>query len=58
VNNKDLIDLFAGLAMQGLLASARGIPAEVCAKAAYQLAYAMIEEKERRIERERPSQGD
>ena len=58
MNNEDLIDLFAGLAMQGLLASARGIPAEVCAKSAYQLAYAMIEEKEKRIERERSTQSD
>ena len=58
MNNEDLIDLFAGLALQGLLASARGIPADVCAKAAYDLAYAMIKEREKRIERERPPQGN
>jgi len=53
MNKEDLIDLFAALAMQGLLASARGIPAEVCAKAAYDLSYAMIKEREKRIVRER-----
>jgi hypothetical protein len=51
MNNEDLIDLFAALAMQGLLASARGVPADVCAKAAYQVADAMIKEREKRLER-------
>ena len=42
MNDEDLRDLFAGLAMMGLLASARGIPIEVCTEGAYKFADAMI----------------
>ena len=42
MNDEDLRDLFAGLAMMGLLASARGIPIEVCTAGAYKFADAMI----------------
>jgi hypothetical protein len=45
MNDEDLRDLFAGLAMMGLLASARGIPIEVCTEGAYKFADAMIEAK-------------
>ena len=45
MNDEDLRDLFAGLAMMGMLAAARGIPIEVCTKGAYKFADAMIEEK-------------
>jgi hypothetical protein len=51
MNNDEMLDVFAALAMQGLLASATGIPAEVCAKAAYKMADAMIKEREKRLER-------
>jgi hypothetical protein len=45
MNDEDLRDLFAGLAMMGMLAAARGIPIEVCTRGAYKFADAMIEEK-------------
>ena len=45
MNDEDLRDLFAGLAMMGMLAAARGIPVEVCTKGAYKFADAMIEAK-------------
>ena len=45
MNDVDLRDLFAGMAMMGMLAAARGIPIEVCTKGAYKFADAMIEEK-------------
>lgn len=45
MDDEDLRDLFAGLAMMGMLAAARGIPIEVCTKGAYKFADAMIEEK-------------
>ncbi len=59
MNNEDLIDLFAGMALQGLLAKKMAnIPINIYAKDAYDLAEAMIIEKEKRIERERPPQGN
>ena len=59
MNNEDLIDLFAGMALQGLLAKKMSnIPINIYAKDAYDLAEAMIIEKEKRIERERPPQGN
>jgi len=45
MQDEDLRDLFAGFAMMGFLASARGIPVEVCTKGAYKFADAMIEAK-------------
>ena len=45
MNDEDLRDLFAGMAMMGMLAAARGIPVEVCTKGAYKFADAMIEAK-------------
>jgi hypothetical protein len=57
VNNEDLIDLFAGLAMQGILANGRFDSRNV-AEDSYDFAYAMIKEREKRIERERPTQGN
>ena len=45
MNDEDLRDLFAGMAMMGMLAAARGIPIEVCTRGAYKFADAMIEEK-------------
>ena len=59
MNNEDLIDLFAGMALQGLLAKKMSnIPINIYAKDAYDLAEAMIIEKEKIIERERPPQGN
>lgn len=57
MNNEDLIDLFAGLAMQGILANGR-FDSRTVAEDSYDFAYAMIKEKERRIERERSTQID
>lgn len=45
MDDEDLRDLFAGMAMMGMLAAARGIPIEVCTRGAYKFADAMIEEK-------------
>jgi hypothetical protein len=58
VNNEDLIDVFAALAMLGLIHRHRVIPPDVLAKEAYIHADAMIKEKEKRIERERSTQGN
>jgi len=50
MNNEDLLDLFAGMALQGMLLKGVLYPATDYAKQAYVLADAMIEEKERRNE--------
>jgi hypothetical protein len=53
MHDNDLIDLFAGLAMQGYIA--RGYQSDIRALAedSYSIAYAMIKEKEKRLVRER-----
>lgn len=58
MNNEDLIDLFAGLAMQGYLSQNDIQNWEQIASNSYSMAEAMIKEKEKRIERERSTQGD
>jgi hypothetical protein len=58
MNNEDLIDLFAGLAMQGYLTQSYVQNQECIARDSYAMAEAMIKEKEKRIERERSTQGD
>jgi hypothetical protein len=58
MNNEDLIDLFAGLAMQGYLTQNDIQNWEQIASYSYAMADAMIKEKEKRIERERSTQGD
>jgi hypothetical protein len=50
MNNEDLLDLFAGMALQGMLLKGVLYPAADYAKQAYVLADAMIKEKERRNE--------
>jgi hypothetical protein len=49
----DLMDLFAGLAMQGYVSTEyfRGMPHHLVAEDAYRMAEAMIKEKEKRRER-------
>ena len=58
MNNEDLIDLFAGLSMQGYLTQSYVQNQECIARDSYAMAKAMIKEKEKRIERERSTQGD
>jgi hypothetical protein len=58
MNNEELIDLFAGLAMQGYLAGGYEADSRSLAEDSYSIAAAMIKEKEKRIERQRSTQGD
>lgn len=60
MDNEDLIDLFAGLALQGLLANDVSVPIAAYAEDAYDLAEAMVKEKEKRLERKknRPAQSN
>lgn len=60
MDNEDLIDLFAGMALQGLLSLGNNFPAAHYAADAYDVAEAMIKEREVRIERKknRPAQSD
>ena len=51
MNNEDLLDLYAGMALMGMLLKGVLYPADDYAKQAFVLADAMIKEKERRIER-------
>jgi hypothetical protein len=53
MNNEELIDLFAGLAMQGYVSTEyfRGMPHQVVAEEAYRMAEAMAKEREKRLER-------
>ena len=60
MDNEDLIDLFAGMALQGLLRVENNCPIDTYAKDAYDLAEAMVKEREKRLERkkDRPAQSD
>jgi hypothetical protein len=60
MDNEDLIDLFAGMALQGLLSVGGNYPVATYVKDAYDLAEAMVEEKEKRLERKkvRSAQGN
>lgn len=53
MDNEDLIDLFAGLALQGLLSNGGNNSSVDYAKDAYDMAEAMVKEKERRIARKK-----
>lgn len=55
MNNEDLLDLFAGMALQGMLAENGGgaVHNQDLARFAYCIADAMIAEKEARREREK-----
>jgi hypothetical protein len=55
MNDEDLIDLYAGLAMQGYLTQSYLQNWEHLARDSYAMAYAMIKEKERRLERNKQS---
>ncbi len=50
MNNEDLLDLFAGMALQGLLFDGGNCTVANYAKDAYDLAEAMMKERERRNE--------
>lgn len=58
MDNDDLLDLFAGLAMQGYLAAGYDHHASALAEDSYSAAVAMIKEKEKRRERNRSKQSD
>jgi hypothetical protein len=51
MNNEDLIDLFASMAMQGYLTQNYIQNFEEIAKYSYAMANAMIKEREKRLER-------
>lgn len=53
MDNEDLIDLFAGLALQGLLANGGSDPIAAYTKDAYDLAEAMVKEREKRLARKK-----
>jgi len=53
MDNEDLVDIFAGMAMQGLLANGVSVPIDDYAKDAYDMAEAMIKEKEKRLARKK-----
>lgn len=55
MNDEDLIDLYAGMALMGMLLKGVLYPADDYAKQAYVLADAMIKEKEKRLERNKQS---
>jgi hypothetical protein len=58
MNDEDLMDLFAGMAIQGLLAGQyRDVP-QVMARYSYAIAEAMVKEREVRDERLRSTQGN
>ena len=58
MNNEDLLDLFAGMALQGLIAAKHEVSARSMAMVAYDIAEAMVKEREARDERLRSTQGD
>ena len=51
MNNEDLIDLFAGMAMQGYLTQNYIHNFEQIANHSYAMAKAMVKEREKRLER-------
>jgi hypothetical protein len=51
MNNEDLIDLFAGMAMQGILARENPHNLKIFVKNAYLIAEEMVKEREKRLER-------
>jgi hypothetical protein len=61
MNDKELMTLYAGLAMQGLLAARHEVSPMSIARVAFEVAEAMIKEqtfREETNERVRPTQGD
>lgn len=58
MNNEDLLDLFAGMALQGMIAAELDASNKSLAMVAYDIAEAMVKEREARHERLRPTQSD
>lgn len=58
MNNEDLLDFFAGLALEGLISAQHNNSAKTMAKVSYDIAEAMINEREERHERLRSAQGN
>ena len=54
----DLMDLFAGLAMQGYLTQSYWQNQEHIARDSYSMAEAMLREKEKRLERKRQQESN
>lgn len=52
MNNDDLLDLYAGLAMQGLLAANHEVSPQSIARVSYEVAEAMMRERILRGERD------
>lgn len=51
MNNEDLLDLFAGMALQGMIAAELDASNKSLAMVAYDIAEAMVKEREARHER-------
>jgi hypothetical protein len=49
MNNEDLLDLFAGMALQGMIAAQHKYSPQHMARVAYEIAEAMVKEREIRI---------
>jgi hypothetical protein len=58
MNDQDLLTLYAGLAMQGIISLGHDVSAKSIAKASFDLAEEMIKEQGERIERLRPARCD
>jgi hypothetical protein len=55
MNDQDLLTLFAGMALQGLIAAKHEASAKSIAMVAYDIAEAMVKEREARDERNNKS---
>jgi hypothetical protein len=58
MNDQDLLTLYAGLAMQGIISLGEDVSAKSIAKTSFDIAEAMIKEQGERNERLRSTQGD
>jgi hypothetical protein len=58
MNDQDLLTLYAGLAMQGIISLGHDISSKSIAKASFDIAEDMVKEQGERIERLRSTQGN
>jgi hypothetical protein len=58
MNDKDLLTLYAGLAMQGIVSLGEDVTVKAIAKVSFDIAEEMIKEQGERIERLRSTQGN
>jgi hypothetical protein len=58
MNDQDLLTLYAGLAMQAFITRGSNASHDSIAKSSFNVAEAMVKEREERDERLRPTQGN